>query len=47
MVPTLLLKTKHWLESSDPKHRYGNFLNCYFKIWKKSNTNESFFYWLD
>jgi hypothetical protein len=31
----------------DLKHRYGSNLRAYHQEWKKSNTNENFFYWLD
>lgn len=29
------------------KHRYGSNLRVYHEEWKKSSTNENFFYWLD
>lgn len=31
----------------DLKHRYGSNLRTYHEEWKKSDTNENFFYWLD
>lgn len=31
----------------DQKHRYGSNLRAYHTEWKKSRTNENFFYWLD
>ncbi|KAA8574758.1 hypothetical protein EYC84_004008 [Monilinia fructicola] len=31
----------------DLKHRYGSNLRTYHEEWKKANTNENFFYWLD
>lgn len=29
------------------KHRYGSNLRAYHEEWKKADTNENFFYWLD
>src|SRR5271156_2772598 len=31
----------------DLKHRYGSNLRTYHEEWKKSDTHENFFYWLD
>jgi hypothetical protein len=31
----------------DLKHRYGSNLRTYHQQWKKSDTHENFFYWLD
>ncbi|KAI9842277.1 MAG: hypothetical protein M1837_007346 [Sclerophora amabilis] len=31
----------------DMKHRYGSNLRTYHEVWKTSDTNENFFYWLD
>lgn len=31
----------------DHKHRYGSNLRRYHVEWKKSDTQENFFYWLD
>lgn len=41
------LLEKHWLEATDAKHRYGNALVTYFKVWNESDTEENFWYWLD
>ena len=38
---------QYWLEMVDLKHRYGSNLRTYHGEWKKANTNENFFYWLD
>ncbi|KLU88128.1 IQ calmodulin-binding domain-containing protein [Magnaporthiopsis poae ATCC 64411] len=37
----------YFLEMVDQKHRYGSNLRSYHEIWKKSDTHENFFYWLD
>lgn len=37
----------YFLEMVDLKHRYGSNLRTYHEEWKRSNTNENFFYWLD
>lgn len=44
---SLLLQTEHWLEACDSKHRYGSNLKPYFKVWLESDTQQSFFKWLD
>jgi len=44
---SILLRNEHWLESADPKHRYGSILNHYHAAWKQSDAKENFFYWLD
>lgn len=31
----------------DQKHRYGSNLRAYHAVWKQTNTDENFFYWLD
>ncbi|KAJ1439868.1 calmodulin-binding family protein [Sesbania bispinosa] len=31
----------------DPRHRYGHNLQFYYDIWRKSQSNQPFFYWLD
>ncbi len=36
-----------FLEMVDLKHRYGSNLRTYQQQWKKSATQENFFYWLD
>lgn len=38
---------QYFLEMVDLKHRYGSNLRIYHEEWKKANTNENFFYWLD
>lgn len=37
----------YFLEMVDLKHRYGSNLRTYHEEWKKAETNEPFFYWLD
>ncbi|KAI3455578.1 hypothetical protein Pfo_012241 [Paulownia fortunei] len=43
----LLLVVKHWLEATDPHHRYGENLQLYYNVWFNSHSSEPFFYWLD
>lgn len=44
----LALKTQHWLERRDSKHRYGVQLREYYEEWIKiPNADENFFAWLD
>ncbi|KAK4499431.1 hypothetical protein PRZ48_009945 [Zasmidium cellare] len=38
---------EYFLELVDQKHRYGSNLRRYHQEWKKSDTQENFFYWLD
>ncbi|KAI9773776.1 MAG: hypothetical protein M1835_006100 [Candelina submexicana] len=38
---------QYFLEMVDVKHRYGSNLRAYHEEWKRSPTNENFFYWLD
>ncbi|TLS22795.1 uncharacterized protein PpBr36_05576 [Pyricularia pennisetigena] len=38
---------QYFLEMVDQKHRYGSNLRAYHEEWKKSDTHENFFYWLD
>ena len=38
---------QYFLEMVDLKHRYGSNLRAYHEEWKRSDTNENFFYWLD
>lgn len=38
---------QYFLEMVDAKHRYGSNLRMYHEEWKKSNTDENYFYWLD
>lgn len=37
----------YFLEMVDLKHRYGSNLRTYHEEWKKADTQENFFYWLD
>lgn len=41
------LDMQYFLEMVDLKHRYGSNLRIYHEEWKKAETNENFFYWLD
>ncbi|RYP61857.1 hypothetical protein DL771_009976 [Monosporascus sp. 5C6A] len=38
---------QYFLEMIDVKHRYGSNLRTYHEEWKRSDTKENFFYWLD
>lgn len=38
---------QYFLEMVDLKHRYGSNLRTYHEEWKKADTKEPFFYWLD
>lgn len=38
---------EYFLELVDHKHRYGSSLRKYHNEWKKAETTENFFYWLD
>ncbi|RYP32488.1 hypothetical protein DL767_005177 [Monosporascus sp. MG133] len=38
---------QYFLEMVDVKHRYGSNLRTYHEEWKRSDTKENFFYWLD
>ena len=42
-----MMDLPYFLEMVDLKHRYGSSLRSYHAEWKKSNTHENFFYWLD
>lgn len=42
-----MMDLQYFLEMVDLKHRYGSNLRTYHEEWKKSDTNENFFYWLD
>jgi hypothetical protein len=42
-----MMDLQYWLEMVDTKHRYGSNLRAYHNEWKKSDTRENFFYWLD
>ncbi|KAK6126406.1 hypothetical protein DH2020_039856 [Rehmannia glutinosa] len=41
------LAFQHWIEAIDPRHRYGHSLHLYFNEWRKTNSGQPFFYWLD
>ncbi|KAI3995101.1 hypothetical protein MKX01_031903 [Papaver californicum] len=43
----LLLAFQHWIEAIDPRHRYGHSLHLYYEVWRKGDTGQPFFYWLD
>ncbi|EFQ25375.1 IQ calmodulin-binding domain-containing protein [Colletotrichum graminicola M1.001] len=42
-----MMGLQYFLEMVDLKHRYGSNLRVYHEEWKKTDTNENFFYWLD
>jgi hypothetical protein len=42
-----MMGLQYFLEMVDLKHRYGSNLRIYHEEWKKSDTKENFFYWLD
>lgn len=42
-----MMGLQYFLEMVDLKHRYGSNLRTYHEEWKKSDTQENFFYWLD
>ena len=42
-----MMGLQYFLEMIDVKHRYGSNLRSYHEEWKKADTNENFFYWLD
>jgi hypothetical protein len=42
-----MMDLQYWLEMVDTKHRYGSNLRVYHNEWKKADTHENFFYWLD
>jgi hypothetical protein len=42
-----VMDLQYFLEMVDLKHRYGANLQAYHQEWKKADTNENFFYWLD
>ena len=42
-----MMDLPYFLEMVDLKHRYGSNLRTYHAEWKKANTHENFFYWLD
>ncbi|KAK9153741.1 hypothetical protein Sjap_001221 [Stephania japonica] len=41
------LAFQHWIEAIDPRHRYGHNLNLYHEVWRKGDSAQPFFYWLD
>jgi len=42
-----MMGIRYFLEMVDQKHRYGSNLCRYHEVWKKADTHENFFYWLD
>jgi len=42
-----MMGLQYFLEMVDLKHRYGANLRVYHEEWKRTETNENFFYWLD
>ncbi|KXX82233.1 hypothetical protein MMYC01_201802 [Madurella mycetomatis] len=42
-----MMGLQYFLEMVDLKHRYGTNLRVYHEEWKKADTKENFFYWLD
>lgn len=42
-----MMGLQYFLEMIDVKHRYGSNLRVYHEEWKKADTNDNFFYWLD
>jgi hypothetical protein len=42
-----MMGLQYFLEMVDLKHRYGSNLRQYHEEWKRADTNENFFYWLD
>jgi hypothetical protein len=42
-----IMDLQYFLEMVDLKHRYGSNLRTYHEEWKKADTEENFFYWLD
>lgn len=42
-----MMDLQYFLEMVDQKHRYGSNLRAYHEQWKKAQTHENFFYWLD
>jgi hypothetical protein len=42
-----MMDLQYFLEMVDHKHRYGSNLRAYHEHWKKLDTHENFFYWLD
>jgi hypothetical protein len=42
-----MMDLQYFLEMVDTKHRYGSHLRAYHAEWKKADTNDNFFHWLD
>ncbi|KAJ5223910.1 IQ calmodulin-binding motif protein [Penicillium chermesinum] len=42
-----MMDLQYFLEMVDTKHRHGSNLRAYHSIWKRSPSNQNFFYWLD
>lgn len=42
-----IMDLQYFLEMVDVRHRYGSNLRTYHQEWKKADTTENFFYWLD
>lgn len=42
-----MMDLQYFLEMVDSQHRYGSNLRTYHAEWKKADTHENFFYWLD
>ena len=42
-----VMDLQYFLEMVDLKHRYGSNLRTYHEQWKREDTTENFFYWLD
>lgn len=42
-----MMGLQYFLEMVDLKHRYGANLRVYHEEWKRAETNENFFFWLD
>ncbi|EKD18203.1 IQ calmodulin-binding motif protein [Drepanopeziza brunnea f. sp. 'multigermtubi' MB_m1] len=42
-----IMDLQYFLEMVDVKHRYGSNLRIYHEEWKRADTKENFFYWLD
>jgi hypothetical protein len=46
-VSTMLMDLRYFLEMVDVKHRYGANLQVYHEFWRRQDTTQNFFYWLD
>ncbi|CEF85630.1 hypothetical protein FGSG_13569 [Fusarium graminearum PH-1] len=42
-----MMGIRYFLELVDQKHRYGSNLCRYHEVWKRTDTHENYFYWLD